>query len=189
MRCVPVRGPPCIRGVALLGLLRAAERFDPEAVHDAIEHKASAALRRTLAECEPRTWYPAQAHLELLELLLHDVADDDPTLLAEFAREAIRRDLRGIYRVLLRVMSPTWVVARADRFLSAYLNYGRVEILERSLVGARLRFVLDPASEAFWEGLAGSIRGALEGAGAEHPRVLREPSDDPNEAIYRSSWS
>lgn len=189
MRFVRVAGPPCIRGVAILGLRQAAERFDPEALRQVLEHRASAALRETLAKCEPRAWYPAQAHLELLELLLHDVAHDDPTLLAEFAREAIKRDLKGIYRVLLRVFSPAWVVARADRFLAAYLNYGRVHIEERSLVGARLRFEISPSSEAFWEGLAGSIRGALESAGAEHARVLREPSESPDVGVYRLSWS
>jgi len=186
---VPSTGPPCIRGVALVGLLRAAERFDPDAAAAALEARASPALRRTLEACEPRTWYPAQAHFELLDLLLHHVAGNDPTVLAEFAREAIRRDLRGVYRMLLRVMSPAWVVARADRFLAAYLNYGRVEIEERSLVGARLRFVANPSTEAFWNGLCGSIRGALESAGAEHPRVIREPSDEPHTALYRLSWS
>lgn len=179
---------PCFRGVALAGLLRAARQYDADSVEGALAHHASDALRTTLQSLDPRSWYPAQAHLELLDLLLVHVAGEDRTILADLARQAMAGDLRGIYRVLLRVMSPTWVVAHSERFLGAYLNYGMVEILDRTIVSARVRFTLDPSNEAFWAALPGAIRGTVEASGAEHVRVLLAEHERPDSAVYRLSW-
>ena len=148
-------------------MCKAAERLDPERTRTALETHASEALKRSLPRAAPHLWYPAEAHLELLDLLWHHVALRDPDTMAELGGLAIGDDLRGAHRMLLRVLSPAYLIHTGSRLFRAYVNYGNMEVRERDAFSAVVRLTLQPASEPFFMTAPGAVRAALAHCGAE----------------------
>lgn len=75
------------------------------------------------------TWYPAKVVHSLLDALLHGVSENERRAMARDAAEAVMRaTLRGIYRVLFRMMATPQLWARyGHRLWSMHYDTGELD--------------------------------------------------------------
>lgn len=87
-----------------------------------------------------------------------------------------QRDLGGLYKVLLKVVSPELVAERLQRVALRYVDFGAVEIVSSGTGRSEGRMEQIPAPIAVWLApmLSGYGTQALRAAGAVAPRVRVE---------------
>jgi hypothetical protein len=84
-----------------------------------------------------------------------------------------QRDLGGLYRILLKVVSPELVAERLQRVSLRYFDFGAVEVVDTSKGRSETRMKGIPLPIAMWIGpmITGYATEALKAAGASAPRV------------------
>jgi hypothetical protein len=90
----------------------------------------------------------------------------------ECARWAIQRDLSGIYRVLLFLLTPDSIISKCPRIMQQYWRGGvmRVPLVRDGM--AAVEFVgWSGFDQNVWQDIVGSVEGGLEAAGAESVRI------------------
>src|SRR5438067_1415160 len=76
----------------------------------------------------PSAWYPVAWKREL-----HAAGRDvtgEPRLAWTMGAEMTKRDLTGIYRAFLRIVSPRFVLSAGSRIFSTYFRPGSMRVLE-----------------------------------------------------------
>ncbi len=134
---------------------------------------ASLALfRRRILAVE---WIPMSLQFPIGKALLEDVLEGDEERYLSFIHEASQRDLAGVYRLLIRVMSPEGVADRASKIFRTYVEGGDMKLQPISRSNGRARFVIDvtgyPAEPHTWLSLRGYIEAPLLLTGAKNLRV------------------
>lgn len=57
-------------------------------------------------------WYPLDAYVEFLEVNIRETADGDRRVLVERSEKVIEQQLRGVYRLFVKLGSPKFVITR-----------------------------------------------------------------------------
>jgi len=88
-----------------------------------------------------------------------------------------QRDINGLYKLVLKVVSPELAFERLQRIAPRYFDFGRVEMLGTQKGGSELQYIGIPEPLARWftammEGYSSSV---LELAGAKSPRYKFGP--------------
>ena len=98
----------------------------------------------------PVSQYDALPLVTLTRALSEAEGSDHFTSVRERSRRAAERDLSGVYRLLLKAVSPQNAVERLQKMSLKYFSFGEAAILqrERGLVVAELRQI--PASLGAW---------------------------------------
>jgi hypothetical protein len=129
----------------------------------------------------PVGWYDA---LPLMDLSRAQAKLDGRTVRDSVKRRAAfvaERDVKGLYRVLLRIVSPEYAMNRLQQTACRYFDFGLAEELESGIGYSRGRFSKLPAGLTDWftpmlEGYAGVV---LRLAGAAAPQIiLGKPKPD-----------
>jgi len=90
-------------------------------------------------------------------------------------RESTRRDLTGIYRVFLQMISPQLVVSVSSRVWNVYYSQGSMKVLEKRDGFARVEVAgCDGFYENLWQDVFCASELALELAGAKSVRMRIE---------------
>jgi serine/threonine protein kinase len=185
----PVRRPE-VKSTGLVAFAEAARRIAGEPawqrVLDALPHDT-----RPLFVTPPTgvVWLDARHYYALLDALVWRAFEGRPEPLREVARSMVEADLRGIYRVLVRVATPHFLASRAPTLYNAYWrDHGalRVEWLgpqEADIVFENVP-VLRPL---FVHAQVGAILAGFEVAGAKGVRanILKT---SPTGARIRATW-
>ena len=90
----------------------------------------------------------------------------------ECARWAIQRDLSGIYRVLLFLLTPDSIISKCPRIMQQYWRGGvmRVPMVRDGM--AAVEFLgWSGFDQNVWQDIIGSVEGGLEAAGAQSVRI------------------
>jgi hypothetical protein len=118
-------------------------------------------------------WYPVQ-----WKCALHDAgrkATGEPGLAWSMGREMTLRDLRGIYRTFVRVVSPRFVLSFGAQLFSSYARPGSMRVLESRKGFVRVAFEgCEGFSRDLWQDVLGGCEGALVAAGANTVRLRVE---------------
>ncbi len=87
------------------------------------------------------------------------------------------RDLKGLYRLLLSVVSPELVAERLQRLGMRYFDFGRVDVVSAAKGRSDAKMSGIPAPLALWLGhmISGYAVVALKAAGAASPRTRVDP--------------
>jgi len=70
----------------------------------------------------PWTWYPLDAFVEFLEADIRLTANGDPEVLVARSEKVIEAQLRGIYKMFIKLGSPAFVIKRIASVHATYFN-------------------------------------------------------------------
>jgi hypothetical protein len=118
-------------------------------------------------------WYPVSWKRELHRA--GSLAAGEPHLARTMGHEMTRRDLNGIYRAFMRLVSPGTVLQAGARIFSTYLRPGKYQVAEVRDGFVRVEFSqcygFDPN---MWLDVLGGCEAVLEAAGAQAVRLRIE---------------
>jgi hypothetical protein len=137
-------------------------------------------------------WVPLDATVPLY-IHAHDrLFKRDESRMMEVGRRVLQRDLKTIYRVVIRIASPGYVAARAARIYDTCAR--DAERMSVPLEQPQHLEVLVEGhpypSVAFWALMRGSVAGVLELTGVKNLQVtLIDGGGVRDHARFRATWS
>jgi hypothetical protein len=146
-----------------------------DAVGEAVMASLSPPLRDALqtGKIVPSGWYPVAWKREL-----HAAgrsATGESRLAWVMGAEMTKRDLTGIYRAFLRVVSPRYVLSAGSRIFSTYLRPGSMRVVETRSGFVRVAFEECLGFDRnVWQDVLGGCQATLEAAGAKAVRLRYE---------------
>lgn len=169
----PEKSPYKIKGNAYR---RAIERFqrDLGGLEKVLELANNATLTGFYAQpFMASSWYdvfPLPLIHQAGALLMNQPYDE---YIEERSRETFEKDVRGIYRMVLKVMSPQTVVSRLARIQSQYFSFAETTCKEAGKNAAQLKSVGFPAMIArfYVPVLRAYTSGAVQSSGGQDVRV------------------
>lgn len=154
-----------------------------------LDDEARAVFQGTIL---PTGWYPLDAFVRLLALDLQQTAGGDEQALVGRTEWLVERQLRGIYRLFVRLGSPEFVLKRISLVHLTY--YNGVDVETRSLTPGRavLRYTgFESRHKLIGNSIIGFFRKALELSGAKNVRAAFETpiGDEKGYAELVVTWS
>ncbi len=140
---------PRVKGVAFRSVMAAVDAICPAGTRE----RALGQMDRELGEALrygtilPSGWYPISSYKTMWSAILA-ASGGGPELVRKIAHECMRIDTAGVYRFVMRMLSPETVFAASSRFFSGYYDTGSLEVVERRRGRAR----------AEWRGCVGFDR-------------------------------
>jgi hypothetical protein len=151
------------------------ERLTPaqlETLEAGLPPESLALFRRRILAVE---WIPLAIQFPIGDALLTRVLNGDEAAYVAIVHEASRRDLAGVYKLLIRVMSPEHVAGRASKIFKTYVESGDMRVQPISRENGRARFLIDVDGYApypqTWLALRGYIEAPLLITGAKNLQV------------------
>lgn len=182
---VPGEGPFRVKGVAYQGLIAS---FDAR-----VPGKAAGVFAK-LEDPDARRFFEqpflAGSTYDIFPLL--DASQLAARVVDQSWREFVRggarlqaeRDLKGVYRLFLKLATPSLVVERLPRILVQYFAFGSLsgELVSKTRYEARVRGV--PKQVATWLGSVGEgfVPVVMSTTGAAEPRFVIHPSEPDGSA-------
>jgi len=112
-----------IKGTAVLDAIKAIkERAGTGAFERIVGHLDEETQRVFRGEISPSSWYPFDAFARFLEADIRETAGGNEEELIKRSEAVIERQLRGIYRVFIRLGSPEFVIRRIAAVHSTYFE-------------------------------------------------------------------
>jgi hypothetical protein len=133
-------------------------------------------------------WYPVA-----WKCALHEAgkrATGEANLAWMMGHEMTVRDLRGVYRAFVRVVSPRFVLSLGAQLFSSYLRPGNMRVLESRKGFVRVAFDgCQGFSRDLWQDVLGGCEGALSVAGARLIRLHVEAGARDGDTTARAvAW-
>jgi hypothetical protein len=136
-------------------------------------------------------WYPLSWYRDL-HAVARRVTGSTAGLAWQIGRESTRRDLAGVYRAFLRVLSPGFVLSISTRLFGQYYRPGVMRLEESRPGFGRVTFARCYGfSMDVWSDVFGGCEVTMEIAGAKGLRVRPESGgrDGDTEATLVAWWS
>jgi hypothetical protein len=157
---------PQIKGTALIDSIAALQRRKgPHALEEVLERLRPSWRELFRAALSPSGWYSLDVFAEFLRCTIQP--GEPATLLAQRSEAAIEHQLRGIYRMFVKLGTPTFVL---KRMAVIHQTYFRGVTIEVESIGKRHAFVryagFRPQHEILEHVIVGFFRKALELSGA-----------------------
>jgi hypothetical protein len=183
------------KGIAFWSFLTTLERVrgtdDLEATKAELPREIAEALR--LGEVVATGWYPIGWYRELHAAMNRACRQEGFELSHRIGRDSALADFRGIYRLLMRVVSSEMLVSQAPRLFRLYYEGGEVGMAETGKGLGVVEFSgWHGFDRAMWADVTGGMEGVLVARRAVHirHRVLRGGGSDGTFKIeYRWSMS
>lgn len=141
-------------------------------VEAALPEASKQLLHRRILAVE---WIPIEDQAPIGKAMIaHVFAGDEEKYLA-IVREASGRDLAGVYKLFMRVMSPQAIAKQASKIFATYVEHGAMSVVQKASEDGRVRFDLRvteycPLPES-WLTLRGYIESPLMRSGAKNLTV------------------
>ena len=135
-------------------------------------------------------WYPVAWKRELHAAGRE--ATGEPRLAWTMGLEMTKRDLTGIYRVFLRVVSPQYVLSAGSRIFSTYFRRGTMRVVATRRGFVNVSFVDCVGFDRnMWLDVLGGCQATLEAAGASAVRlhIDRGGGDGDSETTATAWWA
>ncbi len=85
-------------------------------------------------------WYPLDAFAEFLEVNVRETANGDREVLAKRSEKVVESQLRGVYKIFVRLGSPKFVISRISAVHETYFRGVKI-IMEFERHSATVRYV------------------------------------------------
>lgn len=85
-------------------------------------------------------WYPLDAFAEFLEINVRETANGDREVLAKRSEKVVESQLRGVYKIFVRLGSPRFVISRISAVHETYFRGVKI-IMEFERHSATVRYV------------------------------------------------
>ena len=124
---------PRVKGVAFRSVMNSAETLRGPGTRDrcfeVMEREVADELK--YGRLIPSGWYPIAWYRAMWAGVLEGTGGG-PELVRQVGFECMRLDTAGVYRMVMRLLSPETVFAASSRFYSSYYDTGSLTITERS---------------------------------------------------------
>jgi hypothetical protein len=188
----PAPRAPLAKGTNLVGILAAIESELGAEMRAAVLARVPAELcaavetgRVVVSGWYPLAWYKA------LHAAAQQVSGREPRLAWELAHVFVLEQLGGIYKALLKLISPHWLFHYPTMIFSRYFSQGTLTVPECR--AGYVRGVWTDCSEFdrnIWFATFGGSQAALERAGAKevHIEIVRGAGDGDDYAEAIGTW-
>jgi hypothetical protein len=141
----------------------------------------------------PVAWIAVRHFPQLLVAVHAHAFGDDERKYEEWGRQALLADLRTIYKVFIRFLSPQFVIERGTKLWETYArNQGSVRSMAEGETSAVVTYESLPAelvSPLFWAYQRGALLGIMEATGMKQMAVeTLEGAATATHARFRISW-
>lgn len=141
----------------------------------------------------PVAWIPVGHFPELIGAVRKHAFGDDERKYEEWGRLALLSDLRTVYKVFIRFLSPQFVIERGTKLWETYArNQGSVRSVADGATAAIVTYEgLPPTlvSPLFWAYQRGALLGVMEATGMKQMAVETvEGAAAATHAKFRISW-
>jgi hypothetical protein len=139
----------------------------------------------------PIQWYPLAPFPRLLRAMEAELGRGDLMLVTERGTWAAINDMRTVHKVLLKLVTPQWVIEKGQRLWPNFHTSGRWEAARHGDKGARATLHdLGVVDEAMCATLKGWIIGLLTLAGIKHATVDHTEcrAHGSRSCVYVASW-
>ncbi len=158
-----------IKGISVLDAVKAVKARAGEDGYNrvvaALDDEARQALGSPLLAT---SWYPLDAFVRFLRADLAVTAGGDERVLVERSEAVIDRQLRGIYRLFIKLGSPEFVLKRISTVHMAYFNGITAEIVSLTPGRGVIRYIgFEPEHRLIGHIVIGFFRKALAISGAK----------------------
>lgn len=141
----------------------------------------------------PVAWIPTRHFVALLQVAERELFRGDEEKLAEWGREAIKNDLRTIYKMFIRFLSPQYVIERGARLWRTYTrNSGEVSAFAVDEHTCEVNYSDMPELlrwPGYWAYQRGALRGVMEATGLKMLSIeLLEGGGTASHARFRVRW-
>ncbi|MCC6644386.1 MAG: hypothetical protein IT374_02300 [Polyangiaceae bacterium] len=135
-------------------------------------------------------WYPIGWYKAMWQGVLAG-AQGGPELVRQVAHECMRQDTAGVYRLVMRLVSPETVFAGASRFFSTYYDTGTLQVRHRDTGFARAEWTgCAGFDRTMWQEVVASGEALVEFAGGKHVRhrILSGGRDGDVDTVSEVHW-
>lgn len=181
-----------IKGQAFRGLLSALEVLrgaeSVRAVLADMPGEAGEALRS--GKVIASGWYPSPWYAEL-HAAIHRTLRVGPEFSRTLSMAATKADINSVYRFVMRLLSPTTLLAQMPRVWSLYVQGPDIEMTDRRENAVRFKVVgMHGYNRGCWEDLVGGAMALLEVIGARdvRARVVSGGRDGDDDAEIDVFW-
>jgi hypothetical protein len=139
----------------------------------------------------PDEWLSYSHPFALVHLAHERLFHGDERITSNVSRRIVGQDLRGLYRVFVRLTSPEFVIDRAARLWPTYWrNNGTVRVEPVNGEHVRVRFEgLSHATPLFWTLQCGLVRGVTEATRIASVSVrILDGRDSPSDCTFDVTW-
>lgn len=133
-------------------------------------------------------WYPIEWYIEVLRAIRADAPSRDDAV-RRVARVSAREDAKGVYKFILRLTTPSFVLSHLGRVIGTFIRHSDFEITDRKPGLVRMDITIPGASLEMWEDFAGAAETILTIAGAEQWEVSVRPKSQLSSATMLAKWS
>jgi hypothetical protein len=142
----------------------------------------------------PVAWIDVSHFPELVASVRAHAFGSDEAKYEEWGRQAMLGDLRTIYKVFIRFLSPQFVIDRGTKLWQTYTReQGIVRSVADGETAALVMYEGLPAtlvSPEFWAYQRGVLRGVMEATGMKHTTVTTiDGGVNATHARFRVSWT
>jgi hypothetical protein len=184
--------PPKVKGISFLGVLGSIHRTLGTAVLDetlkVLPHEIAKLARAN--GYYVNLWYPL-ADFRELHAAVQRVTGRGPELARELGYDASLSNFRGVYRVLLGVLSADFLINRSPGIFRRFYDTGTVEIVHPGRHQVEARFSgCTGFDRNIWEALSGGCIALLEACGAKDVQLTSAAGgrDRDDHLTARASW-
>jgi hypothetical protein len=139
------------------------------------------------------TWVPTRHFAAVIETAGRELFGGDEERVVDWSRQAVRSDLRTVYKMFIRFLSPAFIVERAARLWTTYtLDNGT---MRAAVVGERMCEVYyeglgaDVVSPLYWAWQRGTIHAAADATGVKDVRTEAvRGGGRTRDLVLRVSW-
>ncbi|HUL59829.1 MAG TPA: hypothetical protein VLU43_11165 [Anaeromyxobacteraceae bacterium] len=169
----PGKAAVTIKGLAVLDSVNAIKARSGDQGYERIvatlDDDARGLFRRVVL---PTTWYPLDAFVRLLGADVRETAGGNERVLIERSEVVIDKQLRGIYRLFVKLGSPEFVLKRIAIVHMTYFTGVQIENTSLTPGRAVIRYTgFEPQHQLIGYTLIGFYRKALQISGAKNVQV------------------
>ena len=141
----------------------------------------------------PVAWISSYHFQTLLTAVVRDLFGGDEKKLEDWGRQSLLADMRGIYKMFIRFLSPQFVIERGAKLWDTYTrNQGTARATAVGTAAADVFYTGLPAdlcSPAFWAYQRGAVKGVMEATGYKTVTVeTLDGGGSAGHATLRISW-
>ena len=141
----------------------------------------------------PMSWVEAARFAELLQAVARELWGNDERKAQAMARHAMAGDLRGVYKIFIRFLSPTFVISRGAKLWETYSrNNGSMYTLPIGERGAEVHYqgiAPELSFPMYWAWQRGALQAVGEATGIKNVRVETiSGGGNQNECVVRATW-
>lgn len=139
----------------------------------------------------PLEWIPVQRYADLIEAALREGFGGDEERIVDVGRRMIVGDLKTIYRMFIKLLSPQYVIQRSARLWLTYnRNNGFVRVKQTGPQSCEVHYESVRGIYAgHWAYQRGVILGVIEATGYRHVAVkVLKGGRSEHDMVLHTSW-